>query len=517
MKMFFKKIGAFFKHVWTKYRDNWFKIIFYCLLVFIMSCAWFRSCKEDNKPQSTLTASADEVEQPTQRSTNLNPAGYAFNIFPYPYTVDLTGTPLEDIVTFGADGSIVLNGTLSTDDLNGNSVFGITFAVLNDTNSQLVGGRRYYYKSVPQVANQIAGIITNYRVGGLYSGSFDYVAGTDVNFTLRVTANTFNNFVISPALYYTDSTDLPWTPPISLLLNQSYDDGYINGGLDGYHDGYDYGYKIGSVDGFETGKSEGFIDGQNSIKLGIFYNSTLTFTINYNDGRTRVETFSWEDFIPSVGFHGIDIGEVFFKNGLYAWTPYTFFKNVVVTIEFDSLIPNSNTFYLTNLPQVSNFRYQLSTNEWRNTSFTDESVVYAGGYLCRAYALTHADSAFYKAVSFTYTYDTTGNNSTTPYYRGLAIFTHTDLFGQGLLQGTLNTKQKVDEAYTKGYNVGYNKGREVDSQGYTFLSLIDAIGYGVTKPFVSILNFDLLGMNMLSFVTGLLTLVFIVKLCSMFI
>lgn len=67
---------------------------------------------------------------------------------------------------------------------------------------------------------------------------------------------------------------------------------------------------------------------------------------------------------------------------------------------------------------------------------------------------------------------------------------------------------------TIGYNNGYSAGVEASNQ-YTFLSLMGSVLDAPLQTFTSLLNFNLLGVNMLSFITGLLTLaiiVFIVKL-----
>lgn len=508
MKKFFKKIGAFFKHIWSKYRANWFKIIFYALLVFVMSCAWFHSCKQCSKPQATITANAEE-SLPIQNSDSLYFRNYAFNQFPL-YNLDpLAGTVAEDKVTLNSDYSITVNGTFDTEFFK---LF-LTFAIEPNTDYYFAGGI---------AVNGGTGFYSPYAVGGLLDRVFTSTDNTSFNVYLRFPAGTYDNQTFMPFITKSSTRISVLTPPIEAFIIQQYEKGYD----EGYNIGFDEGYSNGSIDGYlggydigmHEGMSIGFANGQNSLKLGLFYNSTLNFNITYNDGRTRIVNDYWQDFIPSGDFHGINIGEIFFNKGYYTWTDNAFFTNVVVTITFDNPVANAVDFYLTDLPQVSNIRYQLSTNEWTNTVFSQNSVYYTGAPInSTAYALNPASDALYKAIQFTYTYDNTGNISSVPYYRGLALFTYTNAYAEGLQQGLIDTQQKVNEAYTKGYNVGYNKGREVDAEGYTFLSLIDAVGYGVTKPFVSILNFDLLGMNMLSFVTGLLTLVLIIKLCSMFI
>lgn len=92
-------------------------------------------------------------------------------------------------------------------------------------------------------------------------------------------------------------------------------------------------------------------------------------------------------------------------------------------------------------------------------------------------------------------------------------------YEQGLIDGENNKQDAVNEAYTNGKNAGYNLAMETlnNNGAPTFLSLIDAVGYGVTKPFVSLLNFDLLGVNMLDFATSILTIFIVVKIITLFV
>lgn len=88
-------------------------------------------------------------------------------------------------------------------------------------------------------------------------------------------------------------------------------------------------------------------------------------------------------------------------------------------------------------------------------------------------------------------------------------------YNQGFAEGS-------DQGYTDGYNTGNSIGYENGyvaglnaTDNYSFLSLIGAVIDAPISAFTSLLNFELLGFNMLAFITGLLTLViiiFIVKL-----
>lgn len=71
------------------------------------------------------------------------------------------------------------------------------------------------------------------------------------------------------------------------------------------------------------------------------------------------------------------------------------------------------------------------------------------------------------------------------------------------------------EGYDLGYNVGFNSGYSEgaeDSNQYTFLNLISATIDAPIKYFQSLFNFELLGVNLQGFLTGLFTLCVIVTI-----
>lgn len=79
--------------------------------------------------------------------------------------------------------------------------------------------------------------------------------------------------------------------------------------------------------------------------------------------------------------------------------------------------------------------------------------------------------------------------------------------------------QGYQDGYNAGNSVGYQDGYVAgleDSNKYSFNSLIGAVIDAPVSAFTSLLNFEILGFNILGFITGLLTLaliVFIIKLC----
>lgn len=64
---------------------------------------------------------------------------------------------------------------------------------------------------------------------------------------------------------------------------------------------------------------------------------------------------------------------------------------------------------------------------------------------------------------------------------------------------------------TIGYNRGYSAGVEVGND-YTFFSLVSAVIDAPIQAFMGLFNFELLGINLAGFFTGLLTLAFIITI-----
>lgn len=114
------------------------------------------------------------------------------------------------------------------------------------------------------------------------------------------------------------------------------------------------------------------------------------------------------------------------------------------------------------------------------------------------------------------------------YYFNTSALNDNEYYDQGFQQGQQSGYNSgYSEGESVGYNNGYNVGQNVgynngysagmeDSNQYTFLSLLSATIDAPIKYFQSLFNFELLGVNLQGFLTGLFTLCVIVtifKLC----
>ena len=103
---------------------------------------------------------------------------------------------------------------------------------------------------------------------------------------------------------------------------------------------------------------------------------------------------------------------------------------------------------------------------------------------------------------------------------GFKIFASNVNSGIYYEQGFNDGKNSVntDTFYQNGYNNGYNQGKNdgiASANNYSFLGLIGAVIDAPIKAFTSLFNFEILGFNILSFITGLLTLAVIVVIVKL--
>lgn len=103
-------------------------------------------------------------------------------------------------------------------------------------------------------------------------------------------------------------------------------------------------------------------------------------------------------------------------------------------------------------------------------------------------------------------------------------FSNTDMFNQGYQTGYesgLNSGKQ--EGYTNGYNSGYQDGETTGynngintANTYSFSNLLTAVVEAPVNVFIKLLDFNIMGYNLLNIVLGLLTLaivVLVIKLC----
>lgn len=213
-----------------------------------------------------------------------------------------------------------------------------------------------------------------------------------------------------------------------------------------------------------SGLNYGYIRG-NQYSGGVFKGVFIDFLIDIPDG------FDFTDIVAvSFGYVSL-VGNEYF--------------DIISTLPISSRNATDSSYFLTN------FRYLTSSG-----SFLD--IYFSGGF---GVASDFPFRTYYFDRDF---------SSIDGYQQGYA-----DGFNSGVSSGSssgYNDGYKYGNivGYQNGYNAGVN-----DSSNYTFLGLIGAVVDAPVNAFIKLLNFDILGFNMLNFITGVFTfaiILFVVRL-----
>ena len=212
---------------------------------------------------------------------------------------------------------------------------------------------------------------------------------------------------------------------------------------------------------------------------------------NYNIyGKSHTET-------PSVFSYHVSV---------FAGTPYKYYVDVL----------SNNVVYLDNLYYIKMGRpvkFDICTIEAATfLTYYDKDNNYIKFKLFALISYLPEDYHFDDLPLRTYYFDEYFNLSDNQYY--------TDGYESGLSAGYTNGYNTgKNEGYNEGlslgknigYNNGYNKGVS-ENNDYTFLGLISACIDAPITYFTSLFNFELLGVNLSAFLTGLFTLCVIITI-----
>ena len=261
--------------------------------------------------------------------------------------------------------------------------------------------------------------------------------------------------------YYFDKSNYSWYP--FLVGNLSYGSSVfvIDGSIYSYYDNYLTVYS----DAYNNFRSTGVsLNISNFDTYYLWSDGTDTYHSNYDTGTHYVfnkTTLQWDPITSNINFSGYD------------------------TFTIDGLvIGNTHILPVTYYDNGYSNGYDLGYDNGYDDGFdTAENVNYDDGY-ADGYDKGNSDG-----------YD---NGYSTGYDTGLS---------QGNSTG-------YDNGYLVGYNNGYNEGIN-DSNTYTFNNLFGAVLDAPVKVFSSLLNFNFLGVNLLSFITGLFTLAVIILIVKL--
>lgn len=338
-----------------------------------------------------------------------------------------------------------------------------------------------------------------------YSGEYDvgYNAGVEA---VKSSPNTYNLYTKEQ---YDNNYQIGYNAGV--ISSDNYQTGY-NAGVEAVKNNpnnynlytkeqYDNNYTLG----YNSGYTKGYNDAKNDfVGLGIF--SYVTY-YNYAKGYG-----SNADYLISSGRLSSD--NVTYYNG-------GFFSDKTLKSELDSFLNNNTADYNGGYLSLI-FDTPISTTRYysfvvRNFEFGNSIDFYFDDSTTLSF--NRADSFNLDSINF--------SNISKNIVKIDLNFANSDYLVVGLSANTLvedsyNTgfsdgKNSVDTDYyykqgsTNGYNLGYNKGLE-DANSYSFIGLVGAVVDAPISYFKSLFNFNLLGFNMLNFITALFTICVVITI-----
>lgn len=460
----------------------------------------------------------------------------------------------------GASGSLVDNtltctsGTLNlwysvvsgSTPLLSNSTYTLTFGISH------VSGDGF---------NNETGYLGVYVNGSAVELSDDFTDSSGAFITLTFTLSNLSNTQLNQvgfclSVYDGCSVDIGW---VKLEENDSFS-GYVPKAyqLYGYNDGYNLGYNTGYVDGVETSSYASLI-GYTQTDAVLFPDSVNeTFVINgitYNIGYTYENPDLVNTFLPYGS-----------GSGLYNSTTYCgikIFDNMSVNCAFNVnlllepyLINNFNfSYYYFKVLLINNnnasdysfinfldacqvigvhyfsrdfgyYRYNCKINIPSSNASYSVYLVYDYSALINSQLDAYASTFEFSALSgFIYTgipeedygvgYDAGFRDGYDQGYGADAFQDgYVDGYDTGYDDGRSYADTLLEQATNNGYNNGYYEGR-ASTESYSFLSLIGAVFDAPISALTGLLNFNILGVNMLSFFLSIMSLalaLFILKI-----
>lgn len=261
--------------------------------------------------------------------------------------------------------------------------------------------------------------------------------------------------------------------------NAGYDEGYNAGVTDGTQSGYDEGYEVGYDEGYNTGISDGLISANQIFNCS-------TFAVGWDDVNQYAYVMPSE---PSGGIVNKSFTEI--PGGFCPLSKIAFDSygggylpiDLLPRTEGSSTNPMDSIYWLT-------FDSLLEVGQWLLDNPNDFLV---------SWTITgEADPA---AVVFS-------DLSNLPNFMSGAGENYLIGYDEGYNVGY---DDGDGAGYNRGYGVGFNAGQaDAASGNYTFLALIGSVLDAPISAFKGLLDFELLGVNMSSFVLAIMSLCVII-------
>lgn len=304
--------------------------------------------------------------------------------------------------------------------------------------------------------------------------------------------------------------------------SEAYQDGYATGYAEAAVVKYQEGYEAGKKKGYEEGYAAGYTVGYNTalknttdkFQFGVFAYCTFNAILGIPNEAGETQSYRVEDLNLSFGYGYVYVGQAAVDQinagiesatgsapeydlaGLdwvkiecifatsFDWHSQPLYITGDSEIQDLSIISESGDLVTCNYEYKSSgsFSQFILPESWTGPFHCKRAILYIGRPvdLLRSFSLYSPSGQFYTGYDVGYA---EGKKDT--------------------------TDQARDEYFQLGYQQGLAKGSSISKDG-TFTGLMAAVIDAPITAFSSLLNFEILGMNMKGFVTSILTLLLIV-------
>lgn len=266
--------------------------------------------------------------------------------------------------------------------------------------------------------------------------------------------------------------------------DEGYDEGYNAGVTDGTQAGYDDGYDVGYDAGYQDGYANGTISARE-----LFNYSAVGINHDPNDF-SNCFVYNNDQYQSYQNVYLGDIALAFVPLSKLVYNDYDggYYPEDVNVVDSGDINPADSQYYLT-------FSNVVDVGQWLLDNPND--------YLCSYYITGESIPA---VLVFS-------DLSELPSFMDGAALSYNFGFDEGYDVGYVAGD---GAGYNRGYGVGFNKGQvDASSGNYTFLGLIGSVIDAPISAFRGLLDFELLGVNMSSFVLAVMSLCVIIVIIRM--
>lgn len=474
------------------------------LLVFCLPFFSFQSIesKADIDNISATVADYDIENYPTANYFDVT----AFRPYSQPPNNSITA------VSNGLVNSIIISSSVAPDSPSGSNGYTVTNVKLGQACPYLQVGETYTLSAESEslikqfIITNYNGISVSWNFGSSLTITEDYLNYWVIMYGFYIQAGqSAGDCRISKIMINRGEVAYPYSP----YFYNIYDSGYGSGQEYGYNNGYNIGYTQGqeSVSNFYSGTAEiyGLTDWYTYTKIADISSSYSKYSVSFSNFPNTVSSYTLYAirYQFDTSYNGIDLG----------------FKD--------------NSFY------VSHNALPVVTNSLGVVSHTNPAIYvghaglwddnYQGALLTPYNIINDMCTIQYLNLSSFYIFNDFKNLDI--YGDTLYIFcTDYNVLRSCSFGRNSSAKDSFNHGYTNGYNIGYTDGNRnandtLYQQGYNaglkssqgFYGLLTAVFDVPVQAFTGLLNFNVLGVNMVDFVTSMLTLCIFIIILRLFI